>query len=69
MRHPDRRNASESSSPPPHRPNPPSEQTDEAPGQIESDEVDVERGIPAEPNESIEQSERTDHPDAPLFED
>ncbi len=40
--------------PPPKRQIPPSEQTDEAPGLIESEHVDVEREAPLEENESIE---------------
>ncbi len=47
----------------------PSEQTDEAPGQIDKDQVDIERETPAEDNESIEQIERRDRSEPPLFED
>ena len=35
----------------------PSEQTDEAPGLIEREQVDVEREIPTEDNEAIERGE------------
>ena len=69
MRYSGRRNVSESASPPRKRRTPPSEQTDEASGLIEKEQVDVEREIPAEHNESIEQIERSDRPDPPLFED
>jgi len=69
MRYSSRRNVSESASPPRKRRTPPSEQADEASGLIEREQVDVEREIPAEHNESIEQIERSDQPDPPLFED
>jgi hypothetical protein len=58
---------SETASPP--RKGRPSEQTDEAPGLIEREQVEVEREIPAEDNESIEQIERRDRSEPPLFED
>jgi hypothetical protein len=54
-------------SPPAKRRTPPSEQTDEAPGLIESEQVDVEREAPLE-HESIERSE-TNSPDPPAFEE
>ena len=56
--------------PPPKRRTPLSEQTDEAPGLIEKDQVDVEREVPLGENESIERSPR-DRPDAepPAFEE
>lgn len=69
MRYSDQRHVAESASPPRKRRTPPSEQTDESSGLIESEQVDVEREIPAEHNESIEQIERSDRPDPPLFED
>jgi hypothetical protein len=56
--------------PPPKRRTPPSEQTDEAPGLVENEQVDVEReGLLGE-NESIEQNPR-DRPDPepPAFEE
>ena len=56
-------------SPPRKRRTPPAEQTDEASGLIEREQVDVEREIPIEHNEPIEQVERSDRPDPPLFED
>lgn len=60
---------SEVASPPTKRRTPPSEQTDEASGLIESEQVDVEREAPVEGNESIERSERPDNPGPPAFED
>jgi hypothetical protein len=69
MRYSGRRNFSESAPPPRKRRTSPSEQTDEASGLIEREQVDTEREIPAEHNESIEQIERSDRPDPPLFED
>lgn len=60
---------SEVASPPTKRRTPPSEQTDEASGLIESEQVDVEREAPVEENESIERSERPDNPGPPAFED
>jgi hypothetical protein len=60
---------SEFASPPTKRRTPPSEQTDEASGLIESEHVDVEREAPLEENESIERSEPRDNPDPPGFED
>jgi len=55
--------------PPPKRRTPPSEQTDEASGLIESEQVDVEREAPVGGNESIERSEPRDNPSPPAFED
>ena len=46
-----------------------SEQTDEAPGMIESEEVDIERDIPAEDNQSVERVEPQERPGPPAFED
>jgi hypothetical protein len=40
-----------------------------APGLIEKEQVDVERGIPVGENEPVERSEPRDRPDPPLFED
>jgi hypothetical protein len=68
MRYSGQRKVSESASPPQKRRTPPSEQTDEAPGLIESDQVDVEREGPLE-NESIERSEPCNSPDPPAFEE
>ena len=69
MRYTSQRNVSESASPPRTRRIPPSEQTDEASGLIEKEQVDVEREIPAEHNESVEQIQRSDQSNPPLFED
>jgi hypothetical protein len=60
---------SETTSPPPKRRTPPSEQTDEAPGLIEGEQVEVEREIPADDNEPIERIEPSARPEPPLFED
>lgn len=58
-----------SSQPPPRgRPTAPAEETDEARGQIERDQVDIERGVPAEHFESIERIEPSD-PDPTAFEE
>jgi hypothetical protein len=68
MRCSSQRNISERA-PPRKRRTLPSEQTDEAPGLIEKEQVDVEREAPLEENESIERIEPRDRPDPPLFED
>jgi hypothetical protein len=49
--------------------NSPSEQTDEAPGLIDRDEVEVERDIPADCNEGVERIPAADAPDPPAYED
>jgi hypothetical protein len=69
MRYSGQRNVSESASPPRKRYTPPSEEADEASGLIEREQVDVERDIPAEHDESIEQIERNDRPSPPGFEE
>lgn len=69
MRYSSQRNGSASASPPRKRRTAPTEQTDEASGLIEREQVDVEREIPAEHDESIEQIERSDRPNPPLFQD
>jgi hypothetical protein len=53
----------------PPRKGPPSEQTDEAPGRIDKDQVEVERDIPAEDNQPVERVEPHRRPDPPAFED
>ena len=53
----------------PPRKGPPSEQTDEAPGLIDKDQVEVEREIPAEDNLPVEGGEPHQRPDPPAFED
>jgi hypothetical protein len=56
--------------PPPKRRTPPSEQTDEAPGLLESEHVDVEREAPLGENESIERNPRDRRdPEPPAFEE
>ena len=69
MPYADQRNVSRSDLPPRKRQVPPAEQTDEAPGLIEKDQVDVERDIPTEHNESVERIEPQDRPGPPVFED
>jgi hypothetical protein len=56
-------------SPPRNRRNSPSEQTDEAPGLIEEEQVDIEREIPADDNEGIERIEPRDADEPPAFEE
>lgn len=53
----------------PPRKGTPSEQTDEAKGLIESEQADVERGIPADDNQPIEGAEPHERPDPPVFEE
>ena len=69
MRHSGPGQFSEFAPPPTKRRTPPSEQTDEASGLIESERVDVEREAPVEENEFIERSEPRDNPGPPAFED
>ena len=59
----------EAGSPPRKRRNSHSEQTDEAPGLIEKEEVEVEREIPADDNQPIERIEPHERPEPPVFED
>jgi len=56
---------------PPRDPrNSPSEQTDEAPGLIEREEVEIERDIPAEDNQSVERIDPDDGKrEPPAFEE
>jgi hypothetical protein len=55
---------------PPRNPrNSPSEQTDEAPGLIEREEVEIERDIPADDNQSVEGIEPRERPAPPVFEE
>jgi len=57
-------------SPPRDRRNSPSEQTDEAPGLIEKEQVEVERDLPAEENAPIDRIDPEDRkPEPPAFED
>jgi hypothetical protein len=55
--------------PPRNSRNTPSEQTDEAAGLIESEQVDVERDIPADDNQSVERVAPDEKPGPPAFED
>ena len=55
---------------PPRNPrNSPSEQTDEAPGLIEKEEVEVERDIAADDNQPVERIEPRERPAPPAFEE
>jgi hypothetical protein len=55
---------------PPRNPrNSPSEQTDEAPGLLESEEVEIERDIPADDNQPVEGTEPRVRPAPPAFEE
>jgi hypothetical protein len=67
MRYPG--NISEAKSPPRNGRNSHYEQVDEAPGLVESEQVEVEREIPAGDNEAIEGIEPRDAPEPPAFED
>lgn len=69
MRHRTGTKLSEAALPPRRGRNSPSEQTDEAPGLIEKEAVEIEREIPAEDNQPIERVEPHERPDPPLFED
>jgi hypothetical protein len=60
---------SRAASPPRNSRNSPSEQTDEAPGLIDKEQVEVEREIPADDNQPIEGIEPRDRPEPPAFED
>jgi len=55
----------------PHRKRhtPPSDQTNEARGLIEKDQVEIEREIPADESWPVEQSEPRERPESPLSED
>jgi hypothetical protein len=64
MRHANASENSRMAMPPRNRRNSPSEQTDEAPGLIEREDVEVERDIPADDNQPIE-GEPTGWPDRP----
>jgi hypothetical protein len=55
--------------PPRKRRNSPSEQTDEAPGLLEEQQVDVERDNPIDENEPIERIKPEEPTGPPAFED
>lgn len=61
--------SSRMAAPPRNRRNSPSEQTDEAPGLIGREDVEVERDIPADDNQPIEGNEPDGRPDPPAFEE
>lgn len=65
----DTRGRKDSGTASPPRKGPPSEQTDEAPGLVDKDQVEVEREIPAEDNQPVEGVEPHQRPDPPAFED
>ena len=69
MRYSDATSSLKITSPPTKRRTPPSEQTDEASGSIESEEVDIEREAPVGENQSVERVEPAERPAPPLFED
>jgi hypothetical protein len=56
-------------SPPRNSRNSHSEQTDEAPSLIESEEVEIERDIPPDDNQSIERVDPNDRPEPPAVEE
>lgn len=53
----------------PPRKGTPSEQTDEAKGLIESEQVDIEREIPADDKQPVEGAVPHERPDPPVFEE
>jgi hypothetical protein len=55
--------------PPRNRRDTPSEQTDEAPGLIDEEEVEIERDIPADENQPIEGIDPDNKPEPPVFEE
>jgi hypothetical protein len=69
MRYSDQPSAAEAAAPPRKRPSPPSEQVDEARGQLERQEVEIERELPSEHDQSIERTESDEWPDPPIFDD
>ena len=69
MRYSRQGKVAEPASPPRKRRTPPSDQTDEAPGLIEKEQVDIEREFPVGDNEPVERGEPRDRPDPQLFED
>jgi hypothetical protein len=69
MRYPCGENILEAASPPRNPRNSPFEQTDEAPGLIEKEQVDIEREIPTDDREGVERIEPPDTDEPPTFED
>jgi hypothetical protein len=65
----DRDGKNEAGSPPRKGRNSHSEQTDEAPGLIENEQVEIEREIPADDNQPIERDEPRERGEPPAFED
>jgi hypothetical protein len=68
-RYPGGESISEAASPPRNRRNSPAEQTDEAPGLIEKEQVDVERENQIGDRPGIERIEPDDSHEPPAFED
>ena len=66
---PDSDRKNEAGSPPRKGRNSHSEQTDEAPGLIDKEQVEVEREIPADDNQPIERIGPIERPEPPVFED
>jgi hypothetical protein len=69
MRYSDQPSAAEAVAPPRKRPSPPSEQVDEAQGQLEKQEVEIERELPSEHDQSIERIESEGRPDPSILDD
>jgi hypothetical protein len=67
MQHRDTKGIFEMASPPRNR-NSPSEQTDEAPGLIDKEQVEVERDLPAKDNAPVDRIDPDDRkPEPPAF--
>ena len=69
MRYSDQPRAAEAAAPPRKRPSPPSEQVDDARGQLERQEVEVERELPSKHDQSIERIESEERPDPSILDD
>ena len=69
MRHANRMNLLAAALPPRKTRSSPSEQTDEAAGLIEREQVDVERDIPVDHDQSVERIAPREPPGPPAFED
>ena len=69
MRYSDQPSAAETAAPPRKRPSPPSEQVDEARGQLERQEVEIERELPSEHDQSVEGIESDERPDPSILDD
>ena len=69
MRYSDQPSTAGGAAPPRKRPNPPTEQVDEERGQLERQEVEIERELPSEHDQSIERIESDERLDPPIFDD